>query len=167
MMLLIFSSNSKLRLHAQNYIITMIWFGLVVWTPSRGRKVGIPRGILPHVQGCNYAHKNISIPNLFYNYANFCENLERNCKVKKRMIRGQIFIQVVPCLWARKFKFRNALPACCGHDRWKHGTRWQLLGPTNAHLKNKRKNKTKHSSFSKAAQKWFNFQASASYPKNL
>ena len=27
------------------------WFGLVVWTPSRGRKVGIPRGILPHVQG--------------------------------------------------------------------------------------------------------------------
>ena len=27
------------------------WFGLVEWTPSRGRKVGIPRGILPHVQG--------------------------------------------------------------------------------------------------------------------
>ena len=27
------------------------WFGLVVWTPSRGRKVGIPWGILPHVQG--------------------------------------------------------------------------------------------------------------------
>ena len=27
------------------------WFGLVVWTPSRGRKVGVPRGILPQVQG--------------------------------------------------------------------------------------------------------------------
>ena len=24
--------------------------GLVSWTPSIGRKVGIPRGILPHVQ---------------------------------------------------------------------------------------------------------------------
>ena len=25
-------------------------FGLVLWTPSIGRKVGIPRGILPQVQ---------------------------------------------------------------------------------------------------------------------
>ena len=26
-------------------------FGLVGYTPSLGRKVGIPRGILPHIQG--------------------------------------------------------------------------------------------------------------------
>ena len=26
----------------------LVWF---VWTPSRGRKVGVPKGILPHVQG--------------------------------------------------------------------------------------------------------------------
>ena len=31
-------------------ILDNIWFGLVWWTPSIGRKVGIPRGILPHVQ---------------------------------------------------------------------------------------------------------------------
>ena len=27
------------------------WFGLVMFTPSRGRKKGIPRVILPYVQG--------------------------------------------------------------------------------------------------------------------
>ena len=37
-------------------VVTLVWFGLVWWTPSIleiqnvGRKVGIPRGILPHIQ---------------------------------------------------------------------------------------------------------------------
>ena len=26
------------------------WFGVVWWTPSIGRKFGVPRGILPHIQ---------------------------------------------------------------------------------------------------------------------
>ena len=29
-------------------VFGLVWF---VWTRSRGRKVGVPRGILPHVQG--------------------------------------------------------------------------------------------------------------------
>ena len=28
----------------------MVWFWYWEWTPSIGRKLGIPRGILPHIQ---------------------------------------------------------------------------------------------------------------------
>ena len=36
------------RLMQRNTWFGLVWFG---WMPSIGRKVGIPRGILPHVQG--------------------------------------------------------------------------------------------------------------------
>ena len=34
-----------------NLITELFWFWFWEWMPSIGRKVGIPRGILPHVQG--------------------------------------------------------------------------------------------------------------------
>ena len=44
--------HSSIAILAEGNQVTlmMVWFGLVWWTPSIGRKVGIPRGILPHVQ---------------------------------------------------------------------------------------------------------------------
>ena len=41
---------SQAVLYAQTDKDVLFWFWFWEWTPSIGRKVGIPRGILPHVQ---------------------------------------------------------------------------------------------------------------------
>ena len=43
--------KQKIRFLLIHKIVLGFWvFGFWEWTPSMGRKVGIPRGILPHVQ---------------------------------------------------------------------------------------------------------------------